>query len=118
MGTKGSSVITGAIGIFLAIITHFGWNYGKIDFPVDLSLYVISGLLVIVGICKYVDAGKSVTERRLGLRVFGMLLALLGIGILVLGLLGSNILWVFVGVLILVGGAVVFFNPYLIQKKS
>jgi len=79
---------------------------------------VVSALLVIVGLCKYVDADKPAPERRVGLRTFGMILALLGIGVTILGLFGSNIFYLLVGVLILVGGVVIFSNPYLILKKG
>lgn len=118
MSSKSFSVVLGGLGIAVAVITWFAWNYGRISFPFDAILYIGSALMVVLAICRCVDAGAPATERRVGLRMFGMLLAFFGIGVVVLGFLGGALPYLGIGVLILVGGVVIFSNPYLVLKKK
>ena len=111
---KTTSIVLISFGIAMALITWLGWNYGGFDIP---FLYFLSALLVIVGISRYADADKPATERRIGLKIFGFLLALFGLGLAILGALG-NVFYLLIGILSLVGGVIIFSNPYLIRPKS
>jgi hypothetical protein len=108
------------VGIGILAYTIF-WRLGNaIDLATGFGgpvIFIIGSLVFLIGICAKMDSNKPQEERRLGLRVFGSLLAMFGIGIIILGLLGGNILYILIGVLILIGGAILFFNPYCILKK-
>lgn len=70
-------------GVVLSLITWFAWNYGKINFPVDFSLYILSLLAVLAGLAIVFLGEKPAQERQLGLRACGVFLALFGLFILV-----------------------------------
>ena len=87
-----------AVGSILSLVTYYAWNYAIFNLP---FLYIISGLIITIGIGQLLG----------GLKIAGIILVLFGLIIAVFGLSGGNLLWILTGVLMLVGGIVLIFNP-------
>lgn len=98
-------------GTIIAMIFHKIWAIGRLNFILDIYIYLICVLTVIIGLCKYFEGHKIKVFRTAGFKIYGMVTSLFGIAVTKAVITGGHALHLFTGAFIIMAGVIFLLIP-------